>query len=180
MRNIYCNKDEIQKIVKVIASKINRELLWQQATSDENLPDPVFICVLNGAYRFFTDLTSNISVKHEVDFIRVKSYSGTSQTSINMTKPIETDVKGRIVYIVDDIYDTGNTIQFIRSYLEEKEPADIRVVTLIERDRGQSVSKYNHLLLDNLDWVYGYGMDLNGVNRHLNDIYRISSVETIV
>ena len=180
MRDVQFHSDEIQEMVDNIAEDINRELMREQAVSNENLPDPVFICVLNGAYRFFTDLTSNISVQHEVDFIRIKSYSGSSQNAINMTKPIEVDVKGRVVYIVDDIYDTGNTIQFIRGYLQEKEPADIRVVTLIERDRGESMSKYNHFMIHFDDWVYGYGMDLNGVNRHLNDIYRVSPEELLV
>ena len=82
---------------------------------------PVFICVLNGAFMFFTDL-----VKHmgdcEIDFISAKSYEGTSQGEIRILKTITTDITGKDVYLIDDIYDSGNTMNRLIKHLQYNNP----------------------------------------------------------
>ncbi len=85
---------------------------------------PVFICVLNGAFMFFTDLVKHIN-ECKIDFIQAKSYTGTTQGEIKLLKDITTDIKGKNVYLIDDIFDSGNTIRFLTKHLAFKEPKSI-------------------------------------------------------
>ncbi len=93
---------------------------------------PVFICVLNGAFMFFTDLVKHIN-ECEIDFIQAKSYTGTTQGEIKLLKDITTDIKGKNVYLIDDIFDSGNTIRFLTKHLAFKEPKSITPITLFKK-----------------------------------------------
>ena len=88
---------------------------------------PVFICVLNGGFMFFTDLVKQIDIDIEIDFIRAKSYEGKDNSGgVKITKGIETDLQGKRVYLVDDLIDTGETIKEILFYLEDYRPEEIK------------------------------------------------------
>ena len=94
----------------------------------------VMVGLLNGCFAFYSDLVRSMPIDVECDFMRVKSYiSKSKQGDVQITKDLETPIKGKHVYIVDDIYDTGNTIKAVTEYLEVKHPASISIVTLVTR-----------------------------------------------
>ncbi len=138
--------------------------------SDEHRHDKtpiVFICLLNGGFMFFSDLVKNVTIDIECDFMRVKSYvSKRKQGDIQITKDLEVPIKGKQVYIVDDVYDTGNTMKAVVDYLKVKKPSSLNIVTLIKRKENKWVPKepkeintfrYGFELND--EWVVGRGMD---------------------
>lgn len=137
---------------------------------------PLFVCVLNGAFPFASDLFRACEgLDAEIAFIRLKSYEGTGSTGVVKEMLGLTDsIRGREVIIVEDIVDTGHTIAGLMKSLGEKEPASIKVATLLfkpealeEKDVrpdyvGFSIPK---------KFIIGFGLDLNGKARNLNDIY---------
>jgi hypoxanthine phosphoribosyltransferase len=143
----------------------------------------VMVCVLNGGFMFFSDLVKNISynINIECDFIRVKSYiSKKKQGDIEITKDLETSVKNKHVYVVDDILDSGNTIKAIFDYLQIKHPKTINVITLIKRidckydPEAEQLGTFNYGFEIDEEWIIGYGMDDdNGFSRNLPDIWEI-------
>ena len=134
----------------------------------------VMICVLNGGVMFFSDLVRNMSTDVEFDFMRVKSYNGQDQGRVQITKDIETDIEGKTVYVVDDFYDTGNTLDSIVEYLSHQNPKTIEVITLLTRDISplpEYPLYYGFIIKD--EWVVGYGMDNNKKERNLDYIYAL-------
>ena len=168
MKELFGAKDiDIQ--TKIIAKKI----------SDEHRGDKtpvVMVGLLNGAFMFYADLVRNMSIDVECDFMRVKSYiSKRKQGDIQITKDLETPVKGKHVYIVDDIYDTGNTMKAVIEYLEVKHPASITIVTLVKRESKDitPVPSY-HVFEIKDEWIVGMGCDDDkGYNRNLNSIWAL-------
>jgi hypoxanthine phosphoribosyltransferase len=127
----------------------------------------VMVGLLNGAFMFYSELVKNMSVDVECDFMRVKSYiSKNKQGDIQITKDLETPIKGKHVYIVDDILDSGNTMAKVIEYLEIKWPKTINVVTLLKRKNtpfkldnyGVDGTEAHGFEIDN-EWVAGMGMD---------------------
>jgi len=98
------------------------------------LDDVVMICVLNGGFMFFSDLVKNMSIDVEIDFIRAKSYNGQDQGVVHILKDIETNIEGKHVYVVDDFYDTGSTLNRILEHLSTQNPKSLEIVTLLTRD----------------------------------------------
>jgi hypoxanthine phosphoribosyltransferase len=145
----------------------------------------VFICLLNGGYMFFSDLTKEIMIPMECEFMRVKSYvSKNKQGDIQITKDVETLVKDKHVYIVDDIFDTGNTMKAVVEYLAIKNPESINIVTLLKRSKSQHdptqglgeyfIDSFRYGFEINDEWVVGYGMDReDGTGRNIPGILAI-------
>jgi len=157
--------------IKILAKKI----------SDEHRGDPtpvVMVCVLNGGFMFFSDLVKEITVPIEIDFIRCKSYYGKKQGDLVITKDLETKIKGKHVYLVDDILDSGNTMKAVTKFLSVKEPKTVTPVVAIYKE-SVDFEKVLHILYQETDslfdpWYIGYGMDdENGHNRNLGTIYTI-------
>jgi hypoxanthine phosphoribosyltransferase len=119
---------------------------------------PVFICVLNGAFMFFTDLVKHMEDCH-IDFIRAKSYEGTSQGEIYITKQIEIDVTGKDVYLIDDIYDSGNTMNRLIKNISYGNPKSITPVTLFKRHTSKNPDLIYGFDLENEYFLSGYGLD---------------------
>jgi len=119
---------------------------------------PVFICVLNGAFMFFTDLVKHMEDCH-IDFIRAKSYEGTTQGEIYITKQIEIDVTGRDVYLIDDIYDSGNTMNRLIKNISYGNPKSITPVTLFKRHTSKNPDLIYGFDLENEYFLVGYGLD---------------------
>ncbi len=127
----------------------------------------VMVGLLNGAFMFYSELVKNMSVDVECDFMRVKSYiSKNKQGDIQITKDLETPIKGKHVYIVDDILDSGNTMAKVIEYLEIKWPKTINVVTLLKRkntpfklDNYEVDGTEAHGFEIDNEWVAGMGMD---------------------
>lgn len=136
----------------------------------------VMVGLLNGCFAFYADLVRAMPIDVECDFMRVKSYIGKKkQGDIQITKDLETPIKGKHVYLVDDILDSGNTMKAVVEYLEVKHPASISSVTLLTRNNSPFVTKksYEAFTIDD-EWVVGFGMDNDkGYLRNLPAIYSL-------
>ena len=135
----------------------------------------VMVGLLNGCFAFYSDLVRAIPIDIECDFMRVKSYINRKQGDIQITKDLETRIKGKHVYIVDDIYDTGNTMKAVIEYLEVKKPSSISIVSLIVRDTSPipEQKSYHAFTIDD-EWVVGMGMDSEkGLHRNLKSIWAL-------
>ena len=131
---------------------------------------PVFICVLNGAFMFFTDLVKHMGDCH-VDFIRAKSYNNTTQGEIYITKQIEMDITGKDVYLIDDIYDSGNTMNRLVKHLQYLNPKSITPVTLFKKHYSNTENLIYGFELKDEHWLVGYGLDASdGTQRNLPHI----------
>jgi len=164
---ILITQKEIDQLVRSVAKQIQQE--WDANT------DKVFICLLNGGYMFFSDLVKLLPDNIECDFMRVKSYHNKKQGDIQITKDLETPIKGKDVYIVDDIYDSGNTVTAVIEYLNVKHPNSVNIVTLITRESSPqpTVACYHGKTIGE-EWLVGYGMDNSkGYMRNNPNIYAI-------
>ena len=165
------SEKELDIQVKILAKKI----------SDNHRGDPtpvVMVCILNGAFMFFSDLVKQITTPIEVDFIRCRSYYGKKQGDLVISKDLETKIRGKHVYLVDDILDSGNTMKAVSNFLSVKEPKSLTPVVAIYKE-NVDFDKVLHILYQESDsifdpWYIGYGMDdENGHNRNLSTIYTI-------
>lgn len=164
---ILIDQKEIDQLVRSVAEQIHAN--WDITT------DKVFICLLNGGYMFFSDLVKHFPDNIECDFMRVKSYHNKKQGDIQITKDLEIPIKGKDVYIVDDIYDSGNTITAVTNYLQVKHPKSINIVTLLTRQSSPkpTTPSYHGKIIGD-EWVAGYGMDNSkGYMRNNPNIYAI-------
>lgn len=164
---IILTEEQIQKSISTLSNHIS-----SQHYSNEEV---VMICLLKGGFMFFSDLTKKIKIPIQCDFMRVKSYIGKhEQGDIQILKDIETPIKNKIVYVVDDFFDTGNTMDAVMEYLSQKQPKQIEAITLLTRDISplpEYKLRYGHIIRD--EWVVGYGLDNNGLERNLPYIYAL-------
>ena len=163
--------EKLQIKIKILAKQL----------SDDHLGDKtpiVAVCILNGGFMFFTDFVKAMPIDLECDFMRVKSYvSKRKQGDLQITKDLETPIKGKHVYIIDDIFDTGNTMSAVVDYLKVKKPKSLSIVTLLKRESSPTFEIeypcYNILEIKD-EWVVGYGMDDDrGLCRNYNTIYEV-------
>ena len=160
---------EIQKRVQELAADIVKE---HKASGD--IMPPVMICVLNGGFMFFTDLIRNMNLDVQVDFIRAKSYKGKDNSGgVEFTKELEIHCKGKRVYIVDDIVDTGKTMFEILLRVNDMMPSEVKIVTLLKRKEDSPPVDHFCFEIDK-EWVVGYGLDDNGLRRNYRNIYKIN------
>jgi len=167
MRELFKPK-EIQFQTKIIGKQI----------ADDHRGDKtpiVMVGLLNGAFAFYSDLVRATPVDMECDFMRVKSYTNRKQGDIVISKDLETPIKGKHVYIVDDILDSGNTMNAVIDYLEVKKPASISIVTLITRETSPiPKQKSYHAFTIKDEWIVGMGMDdEKGNMRNLPSIWAL-------
>ena len=145
------------------------EIAYQLKKREHDFP-PVFICVLNGAFMFFTDLVKQIG-ECEIDFIRAKSYEGITQGTIQILKSIDLDIARKDVYLIDDIYDTGNTIKALIEHLNLSEPKSITPVTLFKKASSNHPDLIYGFELETETFLVGYGLDDDkGLQRNLKHI----------
>lgn len=164
----YIRREEIKAAIDKIASRINSELAGE---------NPLFICVLNGAFVFAADLLREVTIESEITFMRMKSYSGTQSTGVvKIIHGLDEDIKGRTVVVVEDIVDTGFTMQRIINQLKEREPKQVKIATLLFKPKALKCNihvDYAALEIPN-DFIVGYGLDYDEQGRNLKDIYVIS------
>ena len=170
----------MKKIIEPEELQIKIKILAKQL-SDDHVGDKtpiVAVCILNGGFMFFSDFVKAMPIDLECGFMRVKSYVGKKkQGDIQITKDLETPIKGKHVYIIDDIFDTGNTMKAVVDYLRVKKPKSLNIVTLLKRELSPTLDIdcpcYNILDIND-EWVVGYGMDDdNGYCRNYNTIYEV-------
>jgi len=155
--------------VKRLAKEISRDHI-----QSGNMLPPIMICILNGSIHFFSDLIRAMKIDCEIDFIRLKSYAGQDNSGgIQVLKELELELKGRRAYIVDDICDTGSTILEALFMCNSKLVQEVRVVTLLKRKDGVNMTDFCGFTI-NKEWVVGYGLDNNGIQRELPHIYKLN------
>ena len=161
----FITAEQISNAVKNVATKINKEL-------ESELP--VFLVVLNGSFMFASDLLKEVTIPCEISFIKVASYHGTSSTgSVSELIGLTEDLSGRTVVIVEDIVDTGITLEKLVSILERKNVKQIKVATaLLKPDSYKKEFKIDYAGIEIAnDFVVGYGLDYDGLGRNLKEIY---------
>ena len=160
--------DQIQKRVAEMAAEIARDL---------GATDTVLLGILNGAFIFMSDLVRNLSVPVRMDFLRLASYGGASQSSgnIQLRKSPELKLKNRTVVVVEDIVDTGLTLRWLKDYLGEKGVADLRIASLIDKpERRECDVKVDYVGFQiPKGFLVGYGLDYGERYRQLPGIYEI-------
>lgn len=119
----------------------------------------VFIGVMNGSFMFFADLVRQTGLQSEIDFIRVKSYHGTTQGAIKMLYDIEMDITDKVVYLVDDIIETGNTMKYLVEHLKNQGAKEVYTVGLLRRKDSPYKPDFCAIEVEQSDWLIGYGLD---------------------
>ncbi|MDR1371128.1 MAG: hypoxanthine phosphoribosyltransferase [Dysgonamonadaceae bacterium] len=147
-----------------------------QISNDMRNENPLFICVLNGAFMFASDLIKRLDFPCEVTFIRLKSYLGTSSGGqVKEIHGLIEPVTGRNVVIIEDIIDTGHTINQLIHTISKDNPASLKVATLLFKPEALKIEISPDYVAMNIppDFIVGYGLDYDGHGRNLRDIYRI-------
>lgn len=160
-------EQDIQKEVMRVASEINRDLAGKE---------PLFLSVLNGSFMFTSDLMKYITIPCEVSFVKLASYQGISSTgSIKEVIGINEDITGRTIVIVEDIVDTGLTMQRLLETLGTRAPKEIHIASLLVKPDKMKVKlniAYVAMEIPN-DFIVGYGLDYDGFGRNYPDIYTV-------
>ena len=162
LERVLISSDAIQRRIKEIGNEISR---------DYGDSVPVLASILKGSYMFLADLTRNLSIHHEVDFMAVSSYDGGTQSTgvVKIEKDLKTDISGRDVIIVEDIVDTGLTLSHLLDLLQTRGPRSLRVCTLLDKSsRRQKEVPIHYRGFEIPDeFVIGYGLDYDEKYRNL-------------
>lgn len=160
-------EERILTEVDRLAARLNRDL------EGEN---PLFLCVLNGSFVFAADLFRRIDIPAEISFVKLASYEGTASTGkVKELVGLVEDITGRTVVVVEDIVDTGRTMQKLVADLKSRGPKAVHVCTLLLKPEKLKVKldvEYVALEIPN-DFIVGYGLDYDGYGRNLRDIYTV-------
>jgi hypoxanthine phosphoribosyltransferase len=147
--------------------------LGQQISADyEGIEDLLLLCILKGGVMFLVDLTRHITVPHEIDFLAVSSYGRGAREStgnVRIDMDLSEGVTGRHLVIVEDIIDTGHTLRFVMDVLMARNPASLRLCTLLDKPSKRTVDipiDYTGFQIEN-KFVFGYGLDLDEKYRNL-------------
>lgn len=159
--------DQIEKRIRLLGIQINVDF--------ENRI-PVFVGVLNGSFIFLADLMKEITIASEVTFVKVSSYKGDqSKGKIQEEIGLQMSLKNRDVIVVEDIVDSGKTMQFLLDMIYKENPASVNVCTLLMKPKSLK-TKFDEITYVGFeipdDFVVGFGLDYNGLGRNLNAIYR--------
>lgn len=167
--DLYIPKDQIERAIKKVADNINRDMAGKS---------PLFLVVLNGAFMFAAELFKSLEIECEVSFVKLSSYSGTSSTNVvRELIGLDHSVAGRNIVLVEDIIDSGVTINYTIEKLRRLEANDVKVATMLFKPKafrfGYEVD-YIGIEIPN-DFIIGYGLDYNEHARNLPDIYKVVS-----
>lgn len=163
----FITEEKILKEVTRVAAEINRDLKGSE---------PLFLSVLNGSFMFTADLMKNIDIPCDISFVKLASYSGDSSTGkVKELVGLNEDITGRTVVIVEDIIDTGITMQRLIETLKARNPKEIRIATLLVKPDKLQVELDIDYVAMNIpnDFIVGYGLDYDGKGRNYRDIYTI-------
>jgi len=164
---IFIPADTIDKAVSQIAQQINKDFVDEQ---------PIFLVILNGAFMFAADLFKKLDMACEVSFVKLASYTGTQSGSrVKELIGLNNILKGRQVVIVEDIIDTGITMDYLIGKLNEMGVAELRIAALFFKPEAfikDFTIDYTGISIPN-DFIVGYGLDYDGFGRNYADIYKI-------
>jgi hypoxanthine phosphoribosyltransferase len=162
------SSDEIEEAVTRLATRMNRELSGKKA---------IFLGILNGSFVFASDLIRKIDFDCQITFLKLASYQGTSTSGkIQQLIGMNEDIKDHTVIILEDIVDTGHTLDSVVQQIKGYEPAEIKIATLLFKPGAYQFDiklDYVGIKVPN-DFLIGYGLDYNGYGRNLKQIYSIT------
>lgn len=166
----YLSSQQINEAVVKVATEITIDY------SNCNKP-PIFVAILNGSFMFVSDLMKKLKFDLELSFVKFSSYEGTESTGkINELIGFNQDLKDRDVVIVEDIIDTGNTLERVLKILESSNTKSIKIATLLFKptifDKKHEIN-YVGLKIPNI-FVVGYGLDYDELGRNIKEIYKLS------
>lgn len=163
----FITQDKVETRIAELATQLN----------EEYRDKPLYVLgVLTGGYMLVSELTKRLTIPCRIGFIKVSSYEGTKSTgTIKKHFDLSDDVSDSHVVVVDDIIDTGRTMEWINNYLRERKALDVKVATILVKpdalERDIDV-KYCCFEIEN-KFVVGFGLDYNGYGRNLPDIYQL-------
>jgi hypoxanthine phosphoribosyltransferase len=164
---LFISEAQIQSAVTRIADQMNRDLAEK---------DPVFLGILNGAFMFASDLYKQLHFPCQITFLKLASYSGTQSTgTVKQLIGINLDLNDRCVVVLEDIVDTGVTLETIIRQLNGFQPKEIRVATLLHKPNATEKDvklDYVGMEIPN-DFIVGYGLDYDGYGRNFKEIYQL-------
>lgn len=159
--------EQLDEAIKTIADKLNKEV------SDKN---PLFLSILNGAFMFASELFKKLDFPCEISFVKLASYSGTASTeSVRQLIGFDEDIRGRTIVVVEDIIDSGLTMQRVLEQLDKLGAAEVKIATLLYKPKafkGDYKIDYTAIEIPN-DFIVGFGLDYNKHGRNFKDIYKI-------
>ena len=173
---MWINNKKLIKIIDEVSIQKRVKEIAVELTSKFKDKKPIFIGVLNGSFIFISDLVRNLNINCEIDFIKVSSYKGQDTTgTVKLLKDISADITNRDVVIVEDIIDSGLTIEFLVKRLKGASPKSISIVTLLLKPDIARLSLPIDIIGFEIapDFVVGYGLDYDQDLRHLPEIYRL-------
>jgi hypoxanthine phosphoribosyltransferase len=166
------SQEQIASIVQHLADQISK---------DYNGRELVLVCILKGAFMFLSDLIRHLRIPVQVDFVRLASYGSKMKTGgkIEITKDIEIPLEEKDVLIIEDIIDSGQTLQFLKDRLALLNPRSIKVCALLDKKARREVEMEADYLGTEVDDVFivGYGIDFNENYRHLPEIYYVTAID---
>jgi hypoxanthine phosphoribosyltransferase len=166
---LFISASDINATITRIAAQLNADLKGK---------DPLFLVILNGAFMFAGDLIKKITIDCEVSFVKLSSYSGTRSTAV-VTELIGLNevLKHRTVVVLEDIIDTGVTMEIMINKLKEMDAGDVKIVTFLFKPEALTKDftiDYVGIEIPN-KFIVGYGLDYDGFGRNLPDIYKIAT-----
>ena len=163
----FISEDEIQQRVKAVADRINHDMEGKK---------PLLLAVLNGSFVFAADLMCHITIPCEISFVKLASYEGTVSTGkVVEVMGLNEDITGRDVIIVEDIVDTGKTMERMLDTLGTRNPNSLHICTLLLKPEKLKIPlniEYAAMEIPN-DFIVGYGLDYDQEGRNLRDIYTL-------
>lgn len=158
--------DQLKKRIRLIGIQLNVAYAKQL---------PVFVGILNGSFMFIADLMKEIDIAVEVCFVKVASYDGEQKSELKEIFGLDINMKGREVVVVEDIVETGETLNYLLKEINNQEPASIAVCTLFSKPNKirypfKEIAYVGFEIPD--DFIVGYGLDYNGLGRNLKDVYK--------
>ena len=163
----YLSEQTIQEKIREIANAINRDYAGKR---------PLFIAILNGSFMFAADLFKSLTINAEICFIKLVSYKGMKSSGQVVTAiGLDDDLFGKDVIIIEDIVDTGKTLNEFLPKLHHQQPASLKIASLLHKAEA---TKYP-MVIDYLGFsipdkfVVGFGLDYDGLRRNLKEIYQL-------
>lgn len=179
-------KPKGRRLMTLAYQKFLQEILIDEATLQDRIAqlgeqlnkdyaecdDLLLLCILKGGVMFLTDLSRHVHVPHAIDFMAASSYGvGARQTtgSVRIDMDLKTDIRGRHVLVVEDIIDSGHTLDFVMKTLQNRQPASLKLCTLLNKQSRREVDIHVDYIGFDIEnkFVFGYGLDLDEKFRNL-------------
>ena len=161
----YINEKKIKERVKILGESITNKY------KDKN--DLTILCVLKGSFIFLADLVREIDLDLSVEFIDISSYVGTSREQLILNKDINFNVENKNILVVEDIVDSGNTINFLYEHIKNQKPNSLKIATLFFKPEAYNFNMKIDWIGFNIsnEFIVGYGLDYNEIHRNKKSIY---------